>query len=166
MPKPSISLPGLLALGAIVLLGGCDSSPTASNPYDEDTRPEDLTYAPALVELGVDFDEMTRTDTGLWYRDFVVGTGAEASVGDSVSVEYTGWLPDGTRFDTGTYDFELASGNVIEGWVEGLEGVRVGGHRLLVIPWWAAYGRSGAGGGAIPPYAPLVFEVELLAVDP
>ena len=102
-------------------------------------------------------------------EDLVVGTGATAKAGDQVSVHYTGWLTDGTKFDSSLdrgepFAFTLGQGQVIEGWDKGVEGMKVGGKRKLTIPPAMAYGDQGAG-DAIPPNAVLVFEVELLAVQ-
>lgn len=105
---------------------------------------------------------------GLKYQDLKVGDGALAESGKTVSVHYTGWLTDGTKFDSSLdhgkpLDFQLGAGNVIRGWDEGVKGMRVGGKRRLTIPPDLAYGSAGAP-GAIPPDATLLFEVELLAV--
>lgn len=100
--------------------------------------------------------------------DLTVGNGAEAVVGKTVDVHYTGWLTDGTKFDSshdrpGNFSFPLGGGRVIKGWDQGVVGMRVGGKRKLVIPSHLGYGERGAG-GLIPPGATLVFEVELLGV--
>jgi FKBP-type peptidyl-prolyl cis-trans isomerase FkpA len=131
---------------------------------DGPTSIEDTEFA---ASLGVDLSLMTRTSTGLYYRDLTVGTGAVAQNGKTVSVYYQGWLADGTRFDgrtSGTpYPFPLGTGYVIKGWDQGVVGMRVGGKRQLVIPPSLAYGASGR--GSIPPNAVLVFEVEVLKVE-
>ena len=119
-------------------------------------------------ELNVNLDSMTQAASGLRYQDLTVGDGAEAVSGRQVFVHYTGWLVDGTKFDSsvdrGTpFDFPLGTGHVIAGWDEGVVGMRVGGKRKLVIPPALAYGRDGAS-GIIPPNAVLVFDVELLEV--
>ncbi|AHB77492.1 MULTISPECIES: FKBP-type peptidyl-prolyl cis-trans isomerase [Pandoraea] len=106
--------------------------------------------------------------SGLEYDDLQVGEGAEAVAGKTVSVHYTGWLTDGTKFDSSKdrnqpFDFVLGGGMVIRGWDEGVQGMKVGGKRKLVIPPQLGYGARGAG-GVIPPNATLVFEVELLDV--
>jgi FKBP-type peptidyl-prolyl cis-trans isomerase len=112
--------------------------------------------------------ELITTSSGLQYQDLVVGEGETANVGDAVSVHYTGWLEDGTKFDSsldrGTpFEFLLGAGEVITGWDEGVVGMRVGGLRKLIIPPELGYGASGAG-GVIPPNATLIFEVELLVI--
>jgi FKBP-type peptidyl-prolyl cis-trans isomerase FkpA len=115
----------------------------------------------------------TKTDSGLEFKDLVVGTGAQATAGHQVSVHYTGWLqnPDGSagkKFDSSVdrgqpFDFPLGGGRVIRGWDEGVAGMKVGGKRRLVIPAALGYGARGAG-GVIPPNATLIFDVELLGV--
>ncbi len=100
-------------------------------------------------------------------EDLVKGTGPEAVRGKTVQVHYTGWLLDGTRFDSSMggspFSFDLGAGEVIEGWDLGVAGMKVGGKRKLTLPPELAYGARGAP-PEIPPQATLVFEVELLAV--
>lgn len=113
------------------------------------------------------------TESGLQYEELNVGEGAEAVAGQKVSVHYTGWLrnDDGTpgkKFDSSrdrnsAFSFPLGAGHVIRGWDEGVQGMKVGGNRRLIIPSELGYGARGAG-GAIPPNATLIFDVELLAV--
>lgn len=108
------------------------------------------------------------TASGLVYQDAVVGTGATATAGQTVTVNYTGWLTNGTKFDSSKdrnqpFTFRLGAGEVIPGWDEGIAGMNVGGTRKLTIPPQLGYGARGAG-GVIPPNATLVFEVELLSV--
>ena len=108
------------------------------------------------------------TATGLKQQDLKVGDGPEAVSGKTVDVHYTGWLEDGTKFDSSLdrgepFSFRLGAGQVIEGWDQGVAGMKVGGKRKLTIPPDLAYGQEGAG-GVIPPGATLVFEVELLGV--
>jgi FKBP-type peptidyl-prolyl cis-trans isomerase len=157
-----------LSLAALLVLA-CDAS---SKPEDSAARnaavtgsPESLTYAP---ELKVDLSAMTKQPSGLYIQDITTGTGAEAASGKQVSVHYTGTLADGREFDSSRgrgqpIDFKLGVGQVIQGWDEGVAGMKVGGRRKLVIPPELGYGARGAG-GAIPPNATLVFDVELMGV--
>ena len=108
------------------------------------------------------------TESGLKYVDLVVGTGREAAAGNLATVHYTGWLTNGTKFDSSVdrrdpFSFPIGSGKVIRGWDEGVAGMKVGGKRKLTIPPQLGYGARGAG-GVIPPNATLVFDVELLEV--
>jgi FKBP-type peptidyl-prolyl cis-trans isomerase FkpA len=105
---------------------------------------------------------------GLQYTDEQVGTGAEATTGKTAVVHYTGWLMDGTKFDSSVdrnqpFSFPLGAGQVIKGWDEGVVGMKVGGKRILVIPPQLGYGARGAG-NVIPPNSTLKFEVQLLDV--
>jgi FKBP-type peptidyl-prolyl cis-trans isomerase len=101
-------------------------------------------------------------------QDEIQGTGAEAKLGDILTVNYTGKLQDGTVFDTSAgkrpIQFVLGAGQVIPGWDQGLLGMKVGGKRLLLVPPDMAYGAEGY--GPIPGNATLIFEVELLATNP
>jgi FKBP-type peptidyl-prolyl cis-trans isomerase FkpA len=118
---------------------------------------------------------MPTTPSGLQIDDVAVGSGATAQAGAHVTVHYTGWLYDptapnqrGRKFDSSKdrndpFKFDLGEGMVIAGWDEGVQGMQVGGKRVLVIPPDLGYGARGAG-GVIPPNATLVFEVELLGV--
>ncbi|KAF1717102.1 peptidylprolyl isomerase [Pseudoxanthomonas yeongjuensis] len=112
----------------------------------------------------------TTTASGLQFEDTVVGTGAEAAPGRNVTVHYTGWLYEndeqGAKFDSSKdrdepFVFALGAGMVIKGWDEGVQGMKEGGQRTLIIPANLGYGARGAG-GVIPPNATLKFDVELL----
>jgi peptidylprolyl isomerase len=115
----------------------------------------------------VNTDDMTTTASGLQWRDDQAGTGTEATRGKTVSVHYTGTLTDGTKFDSSRdrgqpFEFPLGAGRVIQGWDEGVAGMKVGGRRTLVIPPDLGYGARPV--GPIPANSTLVFDVELLGV--
>ncbi len=116
----------------------------------------------------VDEDDYTETESGLMYYDIVEGDGPMPEEGQIVIVDYTGWLEDGTKFDSSIdrgqpFTFPLGTGSVIAGWDEGVATMQVGGKRQLKIPADLAYGDSGS--GSIPPGATLIFDVELLDVQ-
>lgn len=124
--------------------------------------------AAAGGDFAVDSAAMTRTPSGLGYQDIAVGDGAEVQQGQVAVVHYTGWLTDGTKFDSSRdrgepFSFPLGAGQVIQGWDEGVAGMKVGGRRKLLIPASLGYGEMGAP-PVIPPGATLVFDVELLDV--
>ena len=115
---------------------------------------------------------MTETPSGLQFEDTVVGTGASPAKGQTCQMHYTGWLwvngAKGDKFDSSVdrgrpFEFPIGMGRVIKGWDEGVASMKVGGKRTLIIPPALGYGARGAG-GAIPPNATLMFDVELLAV--
>ena len=111
-------------------------------------------------------EKPAETSSGLQYLDLVKGSGREAHVGETASVHYTGWLKDGTKFDSSLdrgqpFQFRLGAGRVIRGWDEGIVGMNIGSKRKLIIPPYLGYGKRGAG-RVIPPNATLIFEVELL----
>ena len=140
-----------LALAAALLLGACAPATGSSGG--------------AAAKGGT----MQTTSSGLQYEDIVVGSGASPQPGQTAQVHYTGWLDNGTKFDSSVdrgrpFEFPLGQGQVIKGWDEGVATMRVGGKRRLVIPPELAYGSRGAGGGVIPPNARLTFEVDLLDV--
>ena len=113
--------------------------------------------------------DSTKTPTGLEYWDIKLGTGPTAEKGQSVKVNYTGWLTTGKKFDSSVdsrrpFSFTLGAGEVIKGWDEGVAGMKVGGKRQLKIPSQLAYGEKGYP-GVIPPNATLIFDVELLGVQ-
>ena len=112
--------------------------------------------------------KIVTTPSGLKYEDLQEGTGEGAKAGDVVEVHYTGWLKNGTEFDSSKnrgqpFTFPLGRGKVIKGWDEGVAGMKIGGKRKLIIPPELGYGARGAG-NVIPPNAELTFEVELLGI--
>ncbi|NWJ47254.1 MAG: FKBP-type peptidyl-prolyl cis-trans isomerase [Chloroflexi bacterium] len=122
----------------------------------------------ATAPAGTATPELTKSATGLKYYDTVVGKGTQPKVGQTVSVHYSGYLTNGTKFDSSVdrgqpFKFVLGVGQVIQGWDEGVATMKVGGKRRLIIPPQLGYGPSGS--GPIPPNAELIFDVELLAVQ-
>ena len=147
----------LLVIGLIIM--GCGQA-------EKDA--EEQAAAPSQEMTQAEPGKTVMTASGLNYVDLVAGEGAVAEAGKTVVVHYTGWLEDGTQFDSsrdrGPFSFALGAGQVITGWDEGVAGMKVGGKRKLIIPPHLGYGERGAGGGRIPPNAVLTFEVELLEV--
>ncbi len=151
---------------------------TSSSPMEldpEESNPTLFAMAPDSNQadasaLGgpMDAEKSQLTASGLRITDLEIGDGAEATAGQTVVVHYRGTLEDGTQFDA-SYDrgkpfsFPLGAGRVIKGWDEGVQGMKVGGKRKLVIPPDLGYGARGAG-GVIPPNATLIFDVELLDI--
>ena len=119
--------------------------------------------------LGVDTASMTKAPAGFWYTDVAEGQGDVAEPGRTVRVHYTGWLPNGKKFDSSRdrgepFAFTLGAGQVITGWDEGVKGMKVGGRRKLVLPPAMAYGEAGAPPD-IPSGSTLVFDVEVLGLE-
>ncbi len=151
------------------------SAPTAANGElaatvvaDANTNTSASSSGAPVAPAQVSDSAYTTTPDGLKYADLQPGSGAAAEAGKTVTVNYTGWLTDGTKFDSSfdhgqPFSFPLGAGQVIKGWDEGVAGMKVGGKRQLVIPPELGYGAQGAG-SAIPPNATLVFDVELLDV--
>ena len=140
-------------------LGACSSSDTSTPPDIATT-----TFAPALQ---VDLAASTKLPSGVYYRDIVVGTGTVVASGQQLSVSYTGWFPSGGQFDsnanTNPYSFRLGTHAVIDGWDNGLPGMKVGGRRQLIIPPSQGYGAAGTQG--IPGNSILVFNVDVLGAQ-
>jgi FKBP-type peptidyl-prolyl cis-trans isomerase len=158
--QPGVTLNKLLLLSLVVLIACREKA------QDHSSTPGNSGGFSAA--LGVDTAAMTRTPSGLRYQDVSVGSGTQATAGKTVSVHYTGWLPNGEKFDSSRdrnqpFGFTLGAGQVIAGWDEGVAGMKVGGRRKLVIPPDLGYGTAGAPPD-IPPGATLVFDVELLDV--
>jgi len=149
----------------------------AATACGQTVTPTQETASPGAEATGAPSEEATPAEpkggaeqaTALKIDDLVVGKGAAAKSGDKVKVHYTGWLTDGTKFDSSKdggqpFEFNLGAGQVIPGWDQGVAGMKVGGKRKLTIPPDLGYGASGTPGGPIPPNATLIFEVELLAI--
>ncbi|HZT07196.1 MAG TPA: FKBP-type peptidyl-prolyl cis-trans isomerase [Chloroflexota bacterium] len=159
----------LVSLAAMTL--ACSSAPDNSGYRPpRNTAP---TAQPTPVAQNIPMPSVsgaeTTTASGLRYIDVVEGTGPMPQAGQTVDVNYTGWLENGQMFDTsqkrGTpFEFRLGAGQVIKGWDEGVATMKVGGKRRLIIPPDLAYGDKG-GGSAIPPNATLIFDVELVKVS-
>lgn len=133
-----------------LVFSACTKSETPSSSAPSDTAPK------------------TEAVSALKSEDLQVGNGAEAAAGKTVTVHYTGWLTNGTKFDSSVdrkqpFSFKLGAGQVISGWDQGVAGMKVGGKRRLTIPPQLGYGARGV--GPIPPNSTLVFEVELLGVQ-
>jgi peptidylprolyl isomerase len=154
----SLAVPVTLLLVLTAACGGQrpDAAPATTGSIEE------TVFDPAV---GVDLTTMTRTESGLYYKDLVVGDGAEVLDGTPTSVRYAGWLPNGRQVDaTGpngpVFTFRPGRGEVIAGWDEGVVGMRTGGRRQLVIPPALGYGAGGS--GPVPPNAVLVFVVDVV----
>ena len=145
----------LLPMAALALLASCNLNDFRSRPVSDPNA--------FAEQLDVQPKALTTTATGLRYRDLAPGAGPVAQAGQSLEVRYAGWLTDGKPFDSGVYTFVLGRHQVIDGWDQGLEGMRAGGKRKLVIPPSLGYGARGM--GPIPPNATLVFDVELLGIE-
>ena len=151
----------LLVISAVSMsLAAC------SGNSDNTTAPaiESTTFAPVL---GVDLAASIKAPSGLYYRDMTVGTGATVANGQQLSMRYTGWLANGTQFDSNVngspFGFRLGTGAVIDGWDLGIVGMKVGGRRQLIIP--SALGYGPGGNGSIPGNAILVFIVDVLSAQ-
>jgi FKBP-type peptidyl-prolyl cis-trans isomerase FkpA len=164
-----MSKSGTVAVAILMVVFGCGfvlsqtASPAKKLPKLVVVHPN--TKAPSKVT-----GDGVKTESGLQYWDIVVGTGAVAKEGDRVRVHYTGWLTTGKKFDSSVdagrpFTFALGNGEVIRGWDEGIEGMKVGGKRQLHIPPELGYGEGGSPDGAIPPNATLIFDVQVLSVQ-
>lgn len=152
---------GMIGL-TLLFLTGCGDSGKADGKFAT-LKPEEVTKTFENKDAPVQTME-----SGLKYQDIKVGTGAEAETGKHIYVHYSGYLTDGTKFDSSLsrgkpFDLVLGAGRVIKGWDLGIVGMKVGGKRKLLIPSNLGYGTQG--GGPIPPNADLIFDVELLKVD-
>ncbi|HXS81462.1 MAG TPA: FKBP-type peptidyl-prolyl cis-trans isomerase [Methylomirabilota bacterium] len=169
MSKPFLALGVCLALG----VASCNETTEKSGTMTEQstsatTTPTASTSAPAAPALpGApgSGNKMHKLASGLQYDDLVVGSGKMAEPGVNVAVHYTGYLLDGTEFDSSLKSgqplkFQIAGGQMIAGFDEGVRGMRIGGKRKIVVPYAMGYGEAGS--GPIPPKSDLVFDLELI----
>jgi FKBP-type peptidyl-prolyl cis-trans isomerase len=154
---------GTLGAYFIIILQNKDTSNQTQQDKSQQTKYPSYPVDPTAFKVGEKVNELQKTD-------LTVGTGDEAKAGDNVKVHYKGtFAQTGQKFDS-SYDsgepvsFDLKSGSVIEGWVQGVPGMKVGGKRRLVIPSEMGYGAQGYP-GSIPPNTDLVFEVELIGIN-
>ena len=181
--RSSLFLVLVIALFAAIGLGGCGTQErnplpgsTASEARPSEPRRSETQSAapsPQPRDSKESAPATPKSDAGatagLKIKDEVIGKGPSAKSGDRVTVHYTGWLLDGTKFDSSKdrnepFSFSLGAGEVIPGWDQGVAGMKVGGKRKLTIPPELGYGARGAG-GVIPPNATLRFDVELLKIN-
>jgi len=159
------SIARVASLCAVMTLTACSEDLDPGSGGNTPSNPATDTYAAAL---GVNLSTMTKKSDNLYVQDLTVGTGAEAVSGKTVGMTYTGWLTNGTKFDSNVgaavFSFVLGTHYVIDGWDQGLVGMKVGGKRRLVIGSTLGYGSRGSS-PAIPPNATLVFDVELKSVQ-
>jgi peptidylprolyl isomerase len=173
-PSTVVAAPPASAAAVAEQVRAAVAAPLELDPGDPNptlfTMAADFTLAADASVLGGELiaPQERVTESGLRITDLEVGEGAEAVSGRTVEVNYRGTLENGREFDSsygrGPFRFPLGAGRVIQGWDEGVAGMRVGGKRRLVVPPGLAYGSRGAG-GVIPPDATLIFEVELLEVE-
>ena len=149
-------LAAIVALSLLFSACSADSLPTGP----------DIASATFATALGVNIPASTKTASGLYYRDIAAGSGATVVSGQKLVVRYTGWLINGTQFDsnqTGFGPFTIGTGEVISGWDQGIVGMKVGGTRQLIIPPALAYGATAKGN--IPGYSILVFNVTVISAQ-
>jgi peptidylprolyl isomerase len=151
-----------IMLAALVFATGCATGGTPLPP------PRPIESIPFASSLDVDLSKMTKTASGLYYRDIEVGTGTLVKGKMQVRVHYTGWLTNGEKFDSNGSDerpleIPVGRGRTIKGWDEGLQGMRVGGRRQLVVPPALGYGSEHS--DLIPPDAVLVFDIRVVSAE-
>ena len=172
--KPRLLGIGALVTGVVVLaaaaiaIAGCGSGGGTSQSTSTSAALTGSTQSAISTGPSTGTSSSTQEANGLQIQDEVVGTGPATKAGDTVTVNYTGWLTSGKKFDASAdhgqpFTFTLGQGQVITGWDQGVAGMKAGGKRKLTIPPELGYGAQGAG-GVIPPNATLIFEVELVKI--
>lgn len=144
------------ALALIVALAGCGTEITVSQEGVEEVI-EEVAFAPSL---GIDLTRMQRLSSGVYIEDLTVGSGEPVALGNTARLRFTGWLRTGTRFTQGEISFLLGNSEVIQGFEQGVQGMRVGGVRRMIIPPVLAFGSAGS--STVPPGAIVIYEAELL----
>ena len=165
---------GFAILVGLMALVGCnqqESSPPAEMTQEPAAEAPAEQATPAESGIPMVSGDTVTTTSGLKYIVMAEGDGPKPEAGNLIGAHYTGWLMDGTKFDSSRdrgqpLQFPIGQGRVIRGWDEGLMLMSVGGRRLLIIPPELGYGERGTPGGPIPPNATLVFDVELMSVTP
>lgn len=154
----------ILALGLYFIFG------FGSNQAITNENTDDIKFFNQSQETNMTPPTNTNPPAGLQAEILNWGSGEAAKVGDEVTVNYTGWLTDGTKFDSSydrgqTFQFTLGAGKVIPGWEKGVDGMKIGEKRKLIVPPDLGYGEAGTPGGPIPPNATLIFEIELVKIN-
>jgi len=151
------------SLLSLVVAGACSDSLSSGSSSSSNKPPSDPATDTFAAALGVNLSAMTKKSDVLYIQDLTVGTGAEAVALRTLGMTYTGWLANGTKFDSNVggsaFSFVLGAGQVIAGWDLGVLGMKVGGKRRIVMGSALGYGAMGS--GPIPPNSTLVFDVEL-----
>ena len=155
MPRFSVT-----AAALVFSLLGCNGEGGLTDP--------DITSITFAPSLNVDLSQMTKTTQGIYHRDLVTGSGDVVQGSSRIRAHYSGWLPNGTKFDENLapsvpLNVQLGQGALIAGWEIGIPGMKVGGTRQLVIPPSMGYGAAGR--GPIPPNSYLVFVVEMVSIQ-
>ena len=145
--------------GSLVLTAACGSTEPTSVPIEQTIFAD---------TLHITLSQFTRLPSGMYVKDVTTGTGATVAVGQTLNVRYVGQLANGAQFDANpapkaVFSFKLGAGQVIPGWDIGLQGMQVGGRRMLIIPPELAYGANSV--GSIPPYSVLVFTVDVISAS-
>jgi len=162
----------IFAILLLILVAGCGKTDKTPENKAEESAQQTTEAAPAEQPMSAGITQApgdtVTTPSGLKYVDITVGVGPEPTTGQICEMDYTGWLTDGKKFDSSrdrgqTFQFPIGTGRVIKGWDEGVATMKVGGRRMLIIPYELAYGEQGRP-PVIPPKSTLIFDVELKGV--